>query len=106
MKRLLILGLLLAGAYLTWQEHGLQGSARSTAEEGANQPAKAFVAPQSGEQARGTGVVTRILSDDNDGSRHQRFILEGGGGRTLLIAHNIDLAPRVAGLQVGDKVAV
>jgi hypothetical protein len=48
--------------------------------------------------------VTRILADDNDGSRHQRFILEVGGGRTLLIAHNIDLAPRVTGLKVGDTV--
>src|SRR5690554_372386 len=104
MKRLLILGLLLAGAYLTWQEHGPQGTVRTTAEEGANRPAQAFVAPQNGEQALGTGVVTRILPDDNNGSRHQRFILEVGDGRTLLIAHNIDLAPRIAGLQVGDTV--
>jgi hypothetical protein len=57
-----------------------------------------------GEQARGTGTVIRILSDDNDGSRHQRFILRIAGGRTLLIAHNIDLAPRINGIREGDTV--
>ena len=41
------------------------------------------------------GTVDRILRDDLDGSRHQRFILRLGSGHTLLVAHNIDLAPRV-----------
>ena len=44
-------------------------------------------------------------SDDNDGSRHQRFILALDSGRTLLIAHNIDLAPRIYGLSAGDRVS-
>ncbi len=59
---------------------------------------------QDGRQARGSGTVVRILPDDNDGSRHQRFILELASGRTLLIAHNIDLAPRIASLRTGDTV--
>jgi Protein of unknown function (DUF3465). len=45
------------------------------------------------------------LPDDEQGSRHQRFILRLASGRTLLVAHNIDLAPRIDGLQVGDQVA-
>jgi hypothetical protein len=49
------------------------------------------------------GRVTRILSDDNEGSRHQRFIVEVGGGHTVLVAHNIDLANRVP-LSQGDAV--
>ncbi len=49
------------------------------------------------------GRVKRILSDDNNGSRHQRFILLLGPGLTVLIAHNIDLAPRVP-LQNGDNI--
>lgn len=45
-----------------------------------------------------------MLAYDNDGSRHQCFILEVGDGRTLLIAHNFHLASRVAWLEVGDTV--
>ena len=59
---------------------------------------------QAGDQVLGSGRVTRVLSDDNDGSRHQRFIVEVGPGRTMLIAHNIDLAPRVPSIRVGDTV--
>ena len=55
-------------------------------------------------QVRGHGTVTRLLPDDDDGSRHQRFILRLASGQTLLVAHNIDLAPRIAGLAVGDDV--
>ena len=60
---------------------------------------------QSDVQVVGSGVVTRILPDDNHGSRHQRFILTLDSGNTLLIAHNIDLAPRVDGLAHGDRMA-
>lgn len=50
------------------------------------------------------GTVDRVLADDRDDSRHQRFILRLATGQTLLVAHNIDLAPRVP-LEVGDEVA-
>jgi hypothetical protein len=46
-----------------------------------------------------------VLSDDNDGRRHQRFVVALASGQTLLISHNIDLAPRVAGLRKGDVVS-
>ena len=59
----------------------------------------------SGQQVQSGGEVIRVLSDDNEGSRHQRFIVRLSSGRTLLIAHNIDLAPRVASLRVGDTVS-
>ena len=45
------------------------------------------------------------MSDDSDGSRHQRFIIDIGAGRTLLIAHNVDLAERIP-LGMGDRVTV
>jgi hypothetical protein len=41
------------------------------------------------------GRVARLLADDNEGSRHQRFILALESGHTVLVAHNIDLAERV-----------
>ncbi|GJM17838.1 MAG: hypothetical protein DHS20C14_00510 [Phycisphaeraceae bacterium] len=49
------------------------------------------------------GRVDRILPDDNEGSRHQKFIVKLSSGQTILIAHNIDLAPRVP-LDRGDQV--
>ena len=58
-----------------------------------------------GQQVEGSGMVLRVLSDDNKGSRHQRFILELSSGRTVLVAHNIDLAPRIPGLESGDSVS-
>lgn len=64
----------------------------------------AFEQRQSDIQVRGEGRVLRILPDDNDGSRHQRFILRLGSGQTVLVAHNIDLAPRIDSLRTGDSV--
>jgi len=49
------------------------------------------------------GTVVKKLSDDNEGSRHQKFILRLASGLTLLVAHNIDLAPRVP-VGEGDTV--
>ena len=55
-------------------------------------------------QVEGEGTVIKILPDDLVGSRHQRFIVRLDSGQTLLIAHNIDLAPRIDSLRRGDKV--
>ena len=55
-------------------------------------------------QIEGEGTVVRTLQDDNEGSRHQRFLLELDSGQTLLVAHNIDLAPRIPRLERGDRV--
>lgn len=57
-----------------------------------------------GSQMCDSGNVTRLLSDDNTGSRHQRFIIKLSSGQTLLIAHNIDLAPKIYSLQKGGIV--
>jgi len=60
---------------------------------------------RSGIEVHGAGTVSRILPDDTEGSRHQRFILALPDGLTILVAHNIDIAPRLNGLRVGDTVA-
>jgi hypothetical protein len=67
--------------------------------------ARAFANRRSDLQVVGQGTVIKILPDDADGSRHQRFILRLASGQTLLMAHNIDLAPRIADLEEGDTVA-
>ncbi|VAW44588.1 FIG01203500: hypothetical protein [hydrothermal vent metagenome] len=55
-------------------------------------------------QVKGLGRVSRVLPDDNKGSRHQKFILRLASGQTILIAHNIDLAPRIPNIRRGDTV--
>lgn len=57
------------------------------------------------QQITDSGRVIRLLADDNKGSRHQRFILRLANNQTLLVAHNIDLAPYLYGLKVGDTVS-
>ncbi|MEM7401062.1 MAG: DUF3465 domain-containing protein [Pseudomonadota bacterium] len=51
------------------------------------------------------GEVTRILANDEKGSRHQRFIIATHDGVSVLIAHNIDLAPSVP-VRIGDEVSL
>ncbi|EKF9757040.1 DUF3465 domain-containing protein [Vibrio cholerae] len=65
---------------------------------------QAYLSQQSDLQVQGFGQVSKVLPDDNDGSRHQNFILKLNSGQTLLVAHNIDLAPRIPNLKVGDSV--
>lgn len=64
----------------------------------------AFENNKSDFQIQGKGIVTRILSDDLDGSRHQRFILQISPKLTVLVAHNMDIAPKVQGLIVNHTV--
>lgn len=65
----------------------------------------AYVNHQTDVQVKGVGTVIKILKDDNKGSRHQRFILKLLSGQTILIAHNIDLAPRVNSISKGDRLS-
>ncbi|MBT8079143.1 MAG: DUF3465 domain-containing protein [Gammaproteobacteria bacterium] len=103
MKRLLP-ALVFVVAVLGWNyfNAGNDGSASST---DGHRAVAADGDWRSGQQVRGGGEIIAVLSDDNDGSRHQRFIVRLSSGRTLLIAHNIDLAPRVPSIRVGDTVS-
>ena len=108
MKKLLFL--LLAGAIVYGlelvQEQGISiPGFNSSSPVTSNAIEIAYNNRQSDVQVQGQGTVTRVLPDDRDGSRHQRFILELDSGQALLIAHNIDLAPRINGLNKGDTVA-
>ncbi len=106
-----ITALVLLSALASTGRDWLPGSGASddrgavTVGEGEEQVLDLYANRRSGEMVLVPGIVDAVLSDDNDGSRHQRFIVRLGSGHTLLIAHNIDLAPRVP-LRVGDAVRV
>ena len=42
---------------------------------------RVFDRRDTGDWIEGAGVVLRLLSDDNEGSRHQRFILDLRNGK-------------------------
>lgn len=65
----------------------------------------AFQTRPSAIQMGGEGVVDRVLSGDTDGSGQQRFIPRPASGLTLLIAHDIDIAPAIDTLRIGDRIA-
>jgi len=80
-------------------------SASDSTPEAKNDPiARAFANRTSDVQVEGEGTVTKLLADDLKGSRHQRFIVELASGQTLLVSHNIDIAPRIESLSEGDSV--
>ena len=104
-RKILITVVLLIGA---WFGYDLSGSVQwqnEAATTTVSELQDVIATRRSSTQVQGSGIVTRVLSDDNDGSRHQRFILRLPSGESLLVAHNIDLAPRVTGLQTGDTVS-
>jgi hypothetical protein len=97
--------LFVAALYVGWDQFNATHDVPGRSAAGNALVASAFRDQRSGLQVSGEGVVDRVLSDDNDGSRHQRFTLRLDSGQTLLVAHNIDLAPRIASLESGDTVA-
>jgi hypothetical protein len=108
-KKLVLIGLVFAAVYFGTRETGFSpqdqpASTTASADSAVAALATANQNRQSNVQVQGSGRVTKLLSDDNDGSRHQRFIVRLASGQTVLIAHNIDLASRVGSLLEGDSV--
>ena len=87
---LIVLGLLAYQYYLPNQP-----STDNSITAGDNAVQQAYADHRSGQWLETSGHVGRVLSDDNEGARHQKFILELDGGHTVMVAHNIDLAERI-----------
>ena len=98
-----IIAVLIVASYV-WNDLGQDDRLGFPGSSGDSVLEQAFEQRQSDIQVQGSGEIVKVLADDNDGSRHQRFILRLNSGRTLLIAHNIDLAPRISSLNRGDTV--
>jgi len=69
-----------------------------------NKISSAYTTKTSDLQVNSSGTVVKLLSDDNKGSRHQRFILKLSNNQTILVTHNIDLASKITSLRRGDVV--
>ena len=67
---------------------------------------KAFNSHESGFEIEVSATVIKVLADDNEGSRHQKFLIKLSSGQTILVSHNIDLASRVENLKAGDQVKI
>lgn len=95
-----------APAQETTEQHTQQPdrTSHATVDTGTARIQQAYQQRQSDIQVQGAGEVVAVLKDDNEGSRHQKFILELSNGQTVLVAHNIDLAPRIQNIQKGDRV--
>jgi len=110
MKKLLLIAAILFAGYEYFKIQyipTLNGIQSSTSIQGNTSDAviaNAFSSHESNLQVSGQGVVIKLLPDDSSGSRHQRFIIKLASGQTLLVAHNIDLAPRVASIREGDSI--
>ncbi|WP_371185563.1 DUF3465 domain-containing protein [Thalassotalea maritima] len=112
MKKIVVGMLLVAGIYLSSQSVDITKLDSTVTAPASNLDqtkyeralSRAFETQQSDIQVQGSGIVIKVLADDNDGSRHQRFILRLPSGQTVLVAHNIDLAPRIDTLAKGDTV--
>ncbi|MGE0115997.1 MAG: DUF3465 domain-containing protein [Steroidobacteraceae bacterium] len=121
MKKALTLLLVLIAAYLTYSQQHASQPDRVSAPTASEQPSvavaeasttgtaaieHAFREQRSNVQVELQGTVSKLLKEDSNGSRHQRFIVSLPSGHTVLVAHNIDLAERVADLQSGDAVII
>lgn len=51
------------------------------------------------------GTVIKNLKDDQEGDRHQKFLVEVAQDLTLLVSHNIDVAERVP-VREGDLINI
>ena len=104
MKKILILIIFIGAIYGIYQEINTFPTTSGTSTNSNDVLDLAYKNKENDLQVTGSGIVIKLLPDDNDGSRHQRFILRASGTQTVLIAHNIDLAPRINLLKKGDYV--
>lgn len=104
---------LLVYAVHAWQQRSTGPEPRPMQEEtssaifseGESAVLAAYQEQRSGVMVEVDAQVLKLLADDLKPPRHQRFLVILSGGHTLLISHNIDLAPR-APIAEGDRARI
>ena len=104
-KRNGLIIILLAMAYLI-NQYAPQLGFKSRPVQSVTTIQQAVDAHQSDLQIEITAPVIKVLRDDTQGSRHQRFLIQLPSNDTILVAHNIDLAPRIDNLKAGVSISV
>jgi hypothetical protein len=108
-KKLLLAMIFAAAAVLLaqWLPHHAPSNANTSPRIERGKP----LAPETAQKrhlshvwVEGRGIVVKTLRDDIRGARHQRFLVRLSNGKTVLIVHNIDIAPRLNGLRKGDLI--
>jgi len=83
---------------------GSAGASAPAEQESASPVGRLHAQRQSDQIITDTGIIVKCLPDDNEGSRHQRLLVEvDRTDITVKVAHNIDLAPRVE-CREGDRI--
>ena len=101
-----IAALLVVGAYYLFTGQMPGGQDGPSGEPSTNPVSEAFLNQRSDVMVEFEGHVTRLLPDDNEGSRHQKFIVSMANKHTVLVSHNIDLAPRIDTIALGQPIKV
>ncbi len=99
--QMVVVGLLVLG----WQGWEAWQRAQTPRSEGLAALQSAYANEQSGIMVEATGRIKKVLPDDHEGDRHQKFILDIDRRHTVLVSHNLDLAAR-APVREGDLVTV
>jgi len=84
-KRSFLVILIVIAAYFAWDRLGPDNRPVGVSDTSDQIFADAFRNGTIDRQVQGHGKLIGILPDDNDGGRHQRFILKLGSGQTLLV---------------------
>lgn len=102
-RKLLFLFIFILVALRFHTTHGPTGTTVSPAYDN-SEITRAYSERLANIQVQGSGTVIKLLHDDLKGSRHQKMIVRISPSHTILIAHNIDLAPRLDKLKVGETI--
>lgn len=112
MKKLFLIGLILflalsfSACHAPNNPQSLESaSVSAVANRDAGAIVEAYSVHRNVPQVQGSGIVVKVLKDDTNGLQHQKFLLKVSDNITILIAHNIDLAPRVDDIHEGDTVS-
>lgn len=82
-----------------------QAQSSYNAEPGFKVLADAYFNKESGMMAEVQGQVTRLIMDEEESAREQKFVIYAISGQSLLVTHDLSRSDRIP-VAIGDKVMV